>query len=295
MDNHTTIIYLATVTVSGILILWWLRRYFSSLEKRRMERLTRVEEFNAVKTGSSVRSPVGHARDHAQESIQTRYSVIRRTFLIAVFIIWIIALAFPFIGKIPATIVSLLVGATAVVVGIATRPFVENLISGIVISLSRQLRTGDTILIDDTYGTVEDITPTHTIIKIWDWRRHILPNSRMLSKDFINYSITDKYIWEHVEFWVSYETDIEQVEKIAKKVVRESKYCANYEEPRFWTMGTEKEGVKCWVTGWTDSPSDAWSLKIDIRKGLIREFQNAGIKPHRYWHNWNPESENPSK
>jgi len=290
MDNHATIIYLATVSLSGLLIIWWLRHYFSNLEKRRMERLTRVEDFNAVKTKSSVRSPVGLARDHAQESMETRYTVIRRTFLIAVFIVWIIALVIPFIGSLPATIVSMLVGATAVIVGIAARPFVENLISGIVISLSRQLRTGDTILIDETYGTVEDITPTHTIIKIWDWRRHIIPNSRMLNKDFINYTITDKYIWEHVEFWVSYHADIEQVESIARQVAKDSKFCADYEEPRFWSMGMEKEGVKCWVTGWADSPVDAWSLKIDIRKGLIREFQKADIQPHLYWHNWDTDS-----
>ena len=286
MGNNTLIIYLAVTGIAGILIIWWLRKYFASLESRRLKRLNRLADFNAVKTGSPVKDHVGYARDNAQESMQARYSVIRRTFLIFTVILWIIALLFPFLGSIPATMISMLVAATAVIVGIAARPFVENLISGVVISLSRQLRTGDTIMIDETYGTVEDITPTHTIIKIWDWRRHMIPNSQMISKDFINYTITDRYIWEHVEFWISYEADLEQVEAIAIRVTRESEYCAEYEEPRFWTMGMEKEGIKCWVTGWADSPSQAWNLKIDIRRGLIREFKQAGIHPHLYRHQW---------
>ncbi|MCF7805388.1 MAG: mechanosensitive ion channel family protein [Candidatus Marinimicrobia bacterium] len=274
---------------AGILILWWLRRYFSSLESRRLTRLDRVEGFNPVETETPLRNSVTSARENAQESMQARYTVIRRTFLITVFIVWVVALLFPFLGSIPATLVSGLAAATAVIIGIAARPFVENLISGIVISLSRQLRTGDTIVIDDSYGTVEDITPTHTIIKLWDWRRHIIPNSKMLSKDFINYTITDQYIWEHVEFWVSPEADLEQVETIARDVARGSEFCAGYEEPRFWTMGMDKDSLKCWVAAWADSPPDAWSLKTDIRKGLTREFQNVGIKFHQNWHQWKAE------
>jgi len=281
MESHL-IAYLLITGVIGVIILLWLQRYLNKLEDQRIARVERLHQFHPIETDSPVKHPQHDARISAADSLATRFSIIRRVILLSIVIIWIIALVFPFLGQIPTTVISLLAGALAVIVGIAARPFIENMISGIVISLSRQLRTGDTVLLDDRYGTVEDISLTHTVIKLWDWRRYIIPNSQMLTKDFVNYSITDSYIWEHIKFWVSYESDIKAVQEIALRITSESDYFADYEAPRFWTMDMQKEGIQCWVAGWTNSPSDAWMLKTDVRSKLIQEFQKHGIKSHMY-------------
>jgi len=281
MESHL-IVYLLITGAIGVILLWWLQRYLNKLEDQRIARVERLSQFHPIETGSPSEHPQRDARESAADSLTARFSIMRRVILLSIVIIWILALVFPFLGQIPTTVISLLAGALAVIVGIAARPFVENMISGIVISFSRQLRTGDTVLMDDRYGTVEDISLTHTVIKLWDWRRYIIPNNQMLSKDFINYSITDSYIWEHIEFWVSYEADITTVKEIALRIMSESDYFADYEAPRFWAMDMEKEGVQCWVAGWTNSPSDAWLLKTDVRSKLIQEFQKHGIKSHLY-------------
>lgn len=289
MESHLAL-YLISTGIIGIIILWGMNRYLNRVEDQRLSRVDRIDLFSPVDTDSPIEHPKRKAQLSATESVTTRFSILRRFTFIFVMVVWLIALLFPFLGSIPATVVSLLAGATAVLIGIAARPFIENMISGIVISLSKQLRTGDTVLLDGQYGTVEDISLTHTVIKLWDWRRYIIPNSRMLNKDFLNYSISDSYIWEHIEFWISYDTDIKQVEEIALKVVSESEYFAQHESPRFWAMDMEKEGVHCWVAGWTNSPSDAWMFKTDVRRKLIREFQVNGIKSHVYQHHWEKEN-----
>ncbi|MBD3273787.1 MAG: mechanosensitive ion channel [Candidatus Marinimicrobia bacterium] len=279
-------IYFISVGVAGILILLYLRFILRRIQRQRVERIRDVKQFNAVDTSSPVSDPKKQARSLAQTSIASRFSVIQRGILIFAAVIWIIALTFPLLSRIPSALVSILVGAGAVIIGIAVRPFLENMISGIVISFSKQLRTGDTVIIDETYGTVEDISLTHTVIKSWDWRRYIIPNSTMITKEFLNFSINDSFIWEHVEFWVDHSADIEEVEKIALQTARENKYFSDYESPRFWVMGMDKEAVKCWVAGWTDSPSDAWLFKVEVRKRLITEFGKKGIKSHAYRHDW---------
>ncbi len=275
--------YIVIVSAVGVIVIWWLRRTITMVEEQRRKRLQTLNRFDAaVHTESPHENPLIQARKLALESLSSRFSILRRLLIPAVFLLWLVALAYPFLGNVPANVVSLMVAAATVIVGIAAKPYVENLISGIVISFSRLVRIGDTLLIDGNYGTVEDITITHTLVKIWDWRRYIIPNSRMLEKEFINYSIVDTYQWAYVEFWVDHDADIERVREIAVRAASSSDHFANYEAPRFWLMEMGKEGIKCWVAAWAQSPADAWLLKNEIRTELVRELAQAGIRTHTY-------------
>jgi small-conductance mechanosensitive channel len=176
--------------------------------------------------------------------------------------------------------VSAVVAVITVVLGVAARPLIENAMSGLVISYSRLVNLGDTVRIDDVYGTVEDITITHTTIKVWDWRRYIVPNSKMIQHSFYNYSVVDKFEWTYVDFWIAYDADFEAVEKIAREIPTKSKHFADYEEPQVWVMELAPEGMRCWLAAWANAPSDAWYLRNDMRTELVRELAKAGIATH---------------
>ena len=275
-------LYILCVGFSGALLIWWIRTRIIRLENRRKKRIKRLKRFESVKTATPVDEPVEDAIEAAVDSIENRFSIIRKLSFFSIITVWVVALIFPFIDKVPATFVSIVVAASGIIIGVAARPFIENLISGIVISFSRSVRIGDTVIIDDKYGSVEDITITHTVVKIWNWRRYIIPNSRMLSKELINCTINDAYQWIHVEFFVAYDYDIDLVKDLAISVASGSKYFADYEDPKFWVMDLEEKGYKCWIAAWADSPIDAWELGNDIRTELIREFRAKGIKTHKY-------------
>jgi small-conductance mechanosensitive channel len=176
------------------------------------------------------------------------------------------------------------VGSTAVIIGIASRPFLENFLSGVAITVSKKLNIGDTILIDNQYGKIEDISSTHTILKLWDWRRYVIPNSTMISHEFINYSLYDNWQWTHVEFFVSYEADLELVRELAMAAPQKSRHYADFEPPSFWIMETSRDAIKCWIAAWAESAEKAWELKGDIRTELIIQFQKHGIRTHLNQH-----------
>ncbi len=282
MTDKFLLIYLGAIGIGGAVIIWIAKSRITNVEEKRKSSIKRLRYFDAIKTKTPLKKPLKEARETALEGVETRFSIIKKVINITLFLIWFIALIFPFLHKIPATIVSVFVGAAGVIVGVAARPFIENMISGIVISFSHPVRVGDTVIIEGNYGTVEDISVTHTIIKIWDWRRYILPNSLMLSKEFINCTISDTYQWVHVEFWVDYNANMEAVRKVAHRAASESKFFANYEPPRFWVMEMGKEGIKCWVAAWADNPTDAWQLSHEIRTNLILALRSLGIKTHQY-------------
>jgi small-conductance mechanosensitive channel len=95
-----------------------------------------------------------------------------------------------------------------VILGIASRPWIENIIAGLVLSYSKALNIGDTVLIQDHYGTIEDINFTYTILKIWDWRRFVIPNQVMLREDFVNYTLNEDFYWAKINLWVGHDADL---------------------------------------------------------------------------------------
>ncbi|MFP4204410.1 MAG: mechanosensitive ion channel family protein [Opitutales bacterium] len=162
-------------------------------------------------------------------------------------------------------------------------------------TFSRQFRVADTVMIDNQYGTIEDITPSHTIIKLWDWRRLIMPNSVMLNKEVINYSTHDSFIWASLEFHVAYDSDLDVVRETAIALARRSRYFVGSENPRLWIRQMNRDSVKCWLAMWTKSPVDAWSIKMEVAEGLIREFRRKGIRTHLFLHHsFQPSEDTPA-
>ncbi len=281
--NDHKLLYTSIVLLIGLIGLWILRRSLKRIYGKRLHQVDNIKQFDAVKTPFPPGKTVRKQKESVRESIETRFSIINRSFLLVYIILWCTLLFFPYLGKISATAISIIATVLAVIIGIAARPFLENMIAGIVITLSKQIHAGDTVSIDNEYGTIEDIFISHTVIKLWDWKRYIIPNSNMLGKEITCYRTKENFLWTTVEFWVSYKADMNMVEKLAKEAANNSEFASPEEPPKFWIMEMAKDGIKCWIAGWTKSPTDAWYFKIDVRKMLLKELQKQGILTHMHY------------
>ncbi|MFW6019490.1 MAG: mechanosensitive ion channel family protein [Bacteroidales bacterium] len=273
-------LFLIVATVVMVLLIWVLRRLIRKAEKRRLTRVDDVDDFEAVPTNSPHRNKRRKAKEIALISIGARFTIMRRIIIATGIIIYLFIVVLIFFDRIPVTIASLMASAMAIIIGIAARPYIENVISGFVISFADHFHTGDTIVIDGNYGTIEDISISHTIIKMWDWRRYVIPNSRMLQKDYINYSYPDQYYWAQIKFHVAYDTDLDKLKSMAIDIVKNNPYFGGYEKPKFWIMEMAESSLECWIVAWANSPTEAWNLKTEVRTELIRTFKREGIKTH---------------
>lgn len=273
-------IYFGVVSVIALALALIAPLVLKRQEESRRRRIEKLKGFSAVTTDSPIRSQRKKAIANAVESVGGRFSIIRKIITVLIFLLWLLFVSFPFLGKIPATIISIVLSAGGVLIGITARPVIENAIAGIIITFSKLFRIGDVVYIDEAFGTIEDITMTHSVIKMWDWRRYIIPNSRMMTKDIVNYTLFDTYIWAYVEFHVSYEADLDQVEALAVAAAREHMQEDHFEEPQFWVMEMKKDSLLCWLAAWARSPSEAWVLRSDLRTSLARLFREKGIPAH---------------
>ncbi|MCG8533114.1 MAG: mechanosensitive ion channel family protein [Desulfovibrionales bacterium] len=274
----------------GLVCVIWAKNKIDDVEFQRQQRIADTDKFQAKNTDTPEDRPNRSARKKAMLSIENRFSIIRRISLFGMIAVWIVFLIFPYLGNIPATYISVFAASIGVVVGIMARPLIENTIAGMVISFSQPFRINDTVIVDGHYGTIEDITTIHTVLKLWNWKRVIFPNSMMLSQKVINYTKTDLYQWVYVEFLVSYDCDLDLVERLVKREVVRCAHFADYEDPRFWVTAMDERCFKCWVVAWSDDPAAAWELGHEIRSKIIKVFHAEGIKASKIEFNHSPDA-----
>jgi len=109
-------------------------------------------------------------------------------------------------------------GVLAVVAGVASQEALSNLVGGLFIISFKPFKIGDIIKLDETMvGTVTDITLRHTIIRNYENKMIVIPNSVINKEKLINYDLGDRMCCQWIEIGISYDSDID----LAKHIMRE--------------------------------------------------------------------------
>jgi len=116
-------------------------------------------------------------------------------------------------------------GVLAAVIGFASQKAFANIIGGIFILVFKPFRVGDAIeVVNGQMGVVEEMTLRHTVIKDYEFRRIIIPNSIMSESTIINSSITDKKIRKHIDIGIAYGANLEEAELIIQAEIQKHPY-----------------------------------------------------------------------
>ena len=102
-------------------------------------------------------------------------------------------------------------GMAAVVLGIACQDTLGNLFSGLVLIVTRPFKIGDTIQYVDKgiTGVVETITFRHTVIRTFENKQLIIPNSTIGKNIIENFTSGDPRITLLIDFAIEYDSDYE--------------------------------------------------------------------------------------
>jgi small-conductance mechanosensitive channel len=114
-------------------------------------------------------------------------------------------------------------GVAGIAVGLAARPVLENLLAGVQLAITQPIRMDDVLIVEGEYGTVEEITSTYVVLKLWDWRRMIVPLSYFFDKPFQNWTRTSASLIGTVMIYADYTAPVERVRHRLEEIVKESK------------------------------------------------------------------------
>lgn len=125
-------------------------------------------------------------------SIRTQVTVATRILSILLVVIGVamVALHFSVVRSVGMSLLAS-AGVAGVVLGFAAQKSLGALFAGIQISFSQPIRIGDTVVVQNEFGIIEDIGLTFVIVKVWDERRLIVPTPRFLDTPFLNLSRTN--------------------------------------------------------------------------------------------------------
>lgn len=113
-------------------------------------------------------------------------------------------------------------GVAGLAVGLAARPVLSNLIAGVQLAVAQPIRLGDEVLLEGEFGTVEEIQTTYVVVRLWDWRRLVVPLSYFMEKPFQNWTRQSSSILGSVFWYVDYATPIDEVRAKFGQILKES-------------------------------------------------------------------------
>ncbi len=120
---------------------------------------------------------------------------------------------------IPITALAFISGAVAIGVGFGAQNIINNFISGWILMTERPVRIGDFIEIDTHKGRVESIGNRSTQIRRTDGVHMLVPNSHMLERIVINWTLHDLRIRTTVRVGVIYGSPVERVVELLYEAV----------------------------------------------------------------------------
>ncbi|MFC1733262.1 mechanosensitive ion channel family protein [candidate division KSB1 bacterium] len=179
-------------------------------------------------------------------------------------------------------------GVLAVVLGFAAQKAFSNVISGIFIAIFKPFRVGDVIKFSHGVGTVEDINLRHTIIRNFENKRFIVPNSVIGDETIENYNIEDPKVCKWVEFGISYDSDVDKAMKIMREESERHPECIDNRTKddiegklpkvavRVVGFGDSSVNLRAWV--WADNPPSAFRVGCDLNKSIKKRFDKEGIE-----------------
>ena len=113
-------------------------------------------------------------------------------------------------------------GVAGIVAGLAARPLFENLIAGLQLAFTQPLRLGDAVVINNEFGFVEEIGSVYIVVRLWDWRRQIVPLSYVFTTPFVNWTRSTSAILGSVMFFFDYTIDVDDLRAEAERLVKSS-------------------------------------------------------------------------
>ncbi len=174
-------------------------------------------------------------------------------------------------------------GVGGLAVALALQDTLSNFFAGVHILASRQIKPSDYVKLDTgEEGYISDITWRNTIIRTLPNNLVIVPNSKLSSAIVTNYNLPEQVIKVYIAVGVSYESDLEKVEKItaevAKEIMKEIPGGVPELEPAVRYNAFADFSINFTVVLYAREFADQYFLKHAFIKRLHERYNREGIE-----------------
>ncbi len=188
----------------------------------------------------------------------------------------IIIMAMDVIG-IKATSFIALLGAMGLAIGMALQGTLQNFAGGVIILLMKPFKVDDYIECGQYKGYIKEIRIFHTIMRPFNGRTIIIPNSELATKSLINHT-KEPQIRLDVVASVAYGTDLRKAKEVLWEVINaEPLIRHDFKEPVVAVSELNNSSVDITLWLWINV-EDYWEVWKRIREDIYIAFNNAGVE-----------------
>jgi small conductance mechanosensitive channel len=187
---------------------------------------------------------------------------------------------FVILGTIGLNLTPLLAGATVIgaTLGFGAQSMVRDLLAGLLLTIEGQFDIGDTIMVGDTTGTVEDLTLRVTRLRSDDGNVWYVPNGEIRKLANSSRGWAQATVDVPVPVTAGVEVVLGSIQAAADAVANDPRYVALcLEPPRLWgVVATAADTLTCRVSVRT-SPTNRERVARILRQEISLRLQAAAV------------------
>jgi small-conductance mechanosensitive channel len=163
-------------------------------------------------------------------------------------------------------------GVAGIIAGLAARPVLSNLIAGVQLAMTQPIRIDDAVIVENEWGTIEEITSTYVVVRLWDWRRMIVPLTYFIEKPFQNWTRESSALIGSAFVYVDYRAPVEAIREKLGEIVKQSPNW-NGQVVNLQVTDTRESTIELRCLASANSAGAAFDLRCEIREKLIDFLQ----------------------
>lgn len=175
------------------------------------------------------------------------------------------------------TSLAVLTGAIGLGVGLGFQDIAKNFISGIIMLLSKTIKPGDVITVDELTGRVEEVGVYSSRMKTVLDATVIVPNSEILNQRFINWTHDRRIRMVEIPIGVHYDSDIDKVIEILYQAAEDLEHIMSDPPVRVLLVNYGDSSVDFHVRVWTDEVMYFTRMVSDYNLHVWRLFKESGV------------------
>ncbi len=177
------------------------------------------------------------------------------------------------------TALSVVAGGLGIGIGFGLQNIANNLISGLIVLLERPVKIGDRIEVAGTEGQVMAIRARSTTVLTNDNIAIIVPNSRFITEEVVNWSYNDAKVRFRIPVTVGFSTDVRLVEQLLLQVARANSDVLADPAPVVRLLEFGDNGLKFELRAWSASLIQRKGKLIsDLNFAILEKFTSRGIE-----------------
>jgi small-conductance mechanosensitive channel len=170
-------------------------------------------------------------------------------------------------------------GIGSIAIGFAFKDILQNWFAGLLILLRLPFRRGDQISVEGVEGTVQRIEPRATVIRTYDGRDIVIPNTTIFT-NMVTVNTSQPHRRVEIDLTVGYNYDVRTITSIIRAALDQIDEILKDPEPQImcWDLGSTSLGIK--IRWWIKSEQSQQTISRARAVQAIKEaFEVNDIDP----------------